>query len=138
MAGLRDDIMGTFPSIAGTVAGLRDDIMGTFPSIAGTVAGLRDDIMGTFPSIAGTVAGLRDDIKQAIEALIKATPNTVSVSSGCELFLRFITLTSLDHHIVCLNYILSLCLPLFSTPTPPPSPLKRQMQTGDAMGLIQI
>ncbi|KAL5477859.1 hypothetical protein EMCRGX_G024709 [Ephydatia muelleri] len=47
-------------------------------------------------SKAETVAGLRDDINKATEALIKATPNTVSVSSGCELFLRFITLTSLD------------------------------------------
>ena len=48
------------------------------------------------PYLAETVAGLTDDIKKATEALIKATPNTVSVSSGCELFLRFITLTSLD------------------------------------------
>jgi len=45
---------------------------------------------------AGTIAGLRDDIKHASEALIKAKTSTVSVSSGCELFLRFITLTSLE------------------------------------------
>lgn len=45
---------------------------------------------------AGTIAGLRDDIKHATEALIKAKTSTVSVSSGCELFLRFITLTSLE------------------------------------------
>lgn len=48
-------------------------------------------------SKAETVVGLTNEIKKATEALIKATPNTVSVSSGCELFLRFITLTSLDH-----------------------------------------
>ena len=45
---------------------------------------------------AGTIAGLRDDIKRATEALTKVKTSTVSVSSGCELFLRFITLTSLE------------------------------------------
>ena len=43
---------------------------------------------------AGTVAGLRDEIRMSTKALIEAKTSTVSVSSGCELFVRFITLTS--------------------------------------------
>ena len=44
----------------------------------------------------GTISGLRAELKQATETLIQARTSTVSVSSGCELFLRFITMTSLD------------------------------------------
>ena len=44
--------------------------------------------------VAGTIAGLRDEIKMSTKALIEAKTSTVSVSSGCELFVRFITLTS--------------------------------------------
>ena len=44
--------------------------------------------------LAGTVAGLRDEIRQSTKALTEAKTSTVSVSSGCELFVRFITLTS--------------------------------------------
>lgn len=44
--------------------------------------------------VAGTIAGLQDEIKTATKALIEAKTSTVSVSSGCELFVRFITLTS--------------------------------------------
>ena len=44
--------------------------------------------------VAGTIAGLRDEIKVSTKALIEAKTSTVSVSSGCELFVRFITLTS--------------------------------------------
>ena len=43
---------------------------------------------------AGTIAGLRHEIKMSTKALIEAKTSTVSVSSGCELFVRFITLTS--------------------------------------------
>lgn len=46
--------------------------------------------------IAGTISRLRDEIKSATEDLIGAKTSIVSVSSGCELFLRFITLTSLE------------------------------------------
>ena len=44
--------------------------------------------------LAGTIAGLQDEIKTATKALIDAQTSTVSVSSGCELFVRFISLTS--------------------------------------------
>ena len=43
---------------------------------------------------AETIAGLQDEIKTATTALIEAKTSTVSVSSGCELFVRSISLTS--------------------------------------------
>ncbi|XP_065893570.1 translation initiation factor eIF2B subunit alpha-like [Dysidea avara] len=45
---------------------------------------------------AGTVAELRDEIGLAIKALTGMKQSVVSISSGCDLFVRFITLTSLD------------------------------------------
>lgn len=62
-----------------------------------------------FKSVAETIAGLQAEIKTATKALIEATP-TVSVSSGCELFVRFITLTEMGEEAVsaghCANAIL--------------------------------
>lgn len=46
------------------------------------------------PCAAETIAGLQDEIKTATTALIEAQTSTVSVSSGCELFVRSISLTS--------------------------------------------
>jgi translation initiation factor eIF-2B subunit alpha len=49
-------------------------------------------------SQTGTLLGLREEITQAIKELTSLSNiTTISVESGCELFLRFITLTSLDH-----------------------------------------
>ena len=53
----------------------------------------------TIFSVAETVAGLQDEIKTATRALINAA-STVSVSSGCELFVRFITLTEMGEEAV--------------------------------------
>lgn len=52
----------------------------------------------------GTISGLRAELEIAKETLIKARTSTVSVSSGCELFLRFITMTSLEGQKVRLDY----------------------------------
>ncbi len=49
--------------------------------------------------VAATIAGLQAEIKAATKALIEAT-STVSVSSGCELFVRFITLTEMGEEAV--------------------------------------
>jgi len=49
--------------------------------------------------LAATIAGLQAEIKEATKALIDAT-STVSVSSGCELFVRFITLTEMGEEAV--------------------------------------
>ena len=45
---------------------------------------------------AATLVGLREEITEAIKILTSST-SSISVASGSELFLRFITLTSLDH-----------------------------------------
>lgn len=45
----------------------------------------------------GTIAGLHAELTQATDKLIKGSrTSTVSVSSGCKLFIRFITMTSLE------------------------------------------
>lgn len=44
---------------------------------------------------AGTIAGLQDEIKEGTKVLTEGISSIVSVSSGCELFVRFITLSSL-------------------------------------------
>ncbi|XP_064392535.1 translation initiation factor eIF2B subunit alpha-like [Halichondria panicea] len=46
-------------------------------------------------SEAGTIAGLQDEIKEGTKVLTEGISSIVSVSSGCELFVRFITLSSL-------------------------------------------
>ena len=46
---------------------------------------------------AETLSELRENLKAVIEALSKAEGSVTSISSGCELFLRFITLASLDN-----------------------------------------
>lgn len=71
-------------------ARLNDDPTG--PSDAVAAIGTLLDLIKR--SKAGTIAGLQDEIKRATEALISAKTSIVSVSSGCELFVRFITLTS--------------------------------------------
>lgn len=47
-------------------------------------------------SKAGTLAELRDEIGIAKKALTGMKQSVVSIASGCDLFVRFITLTSLD------------------------------------------
>ena len=56
---------------------------------------------------AETLLGLRENLKNAIEILTKSDHSLVtSISSGCELFLRFITLTALDNP-VCVAVVFS-------------------------------
>lgn len=50
---------------------------------------------------AETLSELRDNLKEVIEVLTQTEGSVTSISSGCELFLRFITLASLDNP-VCL------------------------------------
>jgi translation initiation factor eIF-2B subunit alpha len=44
----------------------------------------------------GTVAELREKLIKAIDTLTKTDTSAISVKSGCEMLLRFITLTALD------------------------------------------
>ena len=47
--------------------------------------------------VAETLSELRENLKEVIEVLTRTEGSVTSISSGCELFLRFITLASLDN-----------------------------------------
>ena len=51
----------------------------------------------------GTVTELREKLINAIDTLTKTDSSAISIKSGCEMLLRFITLTALDAG-VCLYY----------------------------------
>jgi translation initiation factor eIF-2B subunit alpha len=44
----------------------------------------------------GTVSELRDKVIRAIDILTKTDSSPISIKSGCEMLLRFITLTATD------------------------------------------
>ena len=44
----------------------------------------------------GTVAEMRERVIKAIDTLTKTDSSAISIKSGCEMLLRFITLTALD------------------------------------------
>ena len=44
----------------------------------------------------GTVAELREKVIKAIDSLTRTDSSAISIKSGCEMLLRFITLTALD------------------------------------------
>lgn len=48
----------------------------------------------------GTVAELREKVIKAIDILTKTDSSPISIKSGCELLLRFITLTALDAGVI--------------------------------------
>jgi translation initiation factor eIF-2B subunit alpha len=52
----------------------------------------------------GTVAELREKLIKAIDILTKTDTSAISVKSGCEMLLRFITLTALDAGVFINNY----------------------------------
>lgn len=56
-----------------------------------------DKIYSILFSVVETLAELRDRLKEAIQILTETDSSTTSISSAGELFLRFITLTSLEH-----------------------------------------
>ena len=55
----------------------------------------------SFIFIAETLSELRENLKEVIEVLTRTEGSVTSISSGCELFLRFITLASLDNPVCC-------------------------------------
>ncbi|XP_033628407.1 translation initiation factor eIF-2B subunit alpha-like [Asterias rubens] len=66
------------------------------PEISCAVAAIRTLIEYLKRSQAGTLAGLRESLKGCINWLMETDNSATSISSGCELFLRFITLAALD------------------------------------------
>ncbi|XP_052447448.1 translation initiation factor eIF-2B subunit alpha isoform X1 [Carassius gibelio] len=72
-------------------AQIRDD-----PDVASAVAAIRSLLEFLKRDPSETILGLRENMTQAIRRL-EETDSSVAVSSGGELFLRFISLTSLEH-----------------------------------------
>lgn len=57
-----------------------------------------------FPASSGeTILGLRESLTWATACLTRVD-SSVAVSSGGELFLRFISLTSLEHQVSCVSF----------------------------------
>ncbi|RMC05736.1 hypothetical protein DUI87_17279 [Hirundo rustica rustica] len=81
-----------FPDLIETFrAQLRDD-----PDVASAVAAIRA-LLGFLKQDRGeTIQGLRNSLRDAIDTLSRVD-SSVAVSSGGELFLRFISLTSLEY-----------------------------------------
>uniref|UniRef100_A0A8C2ISV3 Translation initiation factor eIF2B subunit alpha n=1 Tax=Cyprinus carpio TaxID=7962 RepID=A0A8C2ISV3_CYPCA len=66
------------------------------PDVASAVAAIRSLLEFLRRDQSETILGLRENMTQAIRRL-EETDSSVAVSSGGELFLRFISLTSLEH-----------------------------------------
>ena len=66
-------------------------------------------IFSSFIFVAETLSELRENLKEVIEVLTRTEGSVTSISSGCELFLRFITLASLDNP-VCFNCYSFMCI----------------------------
>ncbi|KAM7440254.1 Translation initiation factor [Porites harrisoni] len=67
------------------------------PGMSTAVAAIHTLLEFMNQNSAETLSELRENLKAVIEALSKAEGSVTSISSGCELFLRFITLASLDN-----------------------------------------
>uniref|UniRef100_A0A671L0I1 Translation initiation factor eIF2B subunit alpha n=1 Tax=Sinocyclocheilus anshuiensis TaxID=1608454 RepID=A0A671L0I1_9TELE len=74
------------------------------PDVASAVAAIRSLLEFLKRDQSETILGLRENMTKAIHRL-EETDSSVAVSSGGELFLRFISLTSLEHPVVGLHDI---------------------------------
>lgn len=69
-------------------------------------------MLKTAVSIGETLRGLSEELRKATEEMKKAECSITSVQSGCELFQRFITLTSLDQSVYFLKVSqIIFCMP---------------------------
>eukprot|EP00112_Aurelia_sp_Birch-Aquarium-sp1_P019380 Seg4784.1 transcript_id=Seg4784.1/GoldUCD/mRNA.D3Y31 product="Translation initiation factor eIF-2B subunit alpha" protein_id=Seg4784.1/GoldUCD/D3Y31 len=66
------------------------------PEISVTVAALKTLLEVLKQTEAETLSGLLENLKEVISQLTAIEASVTSVSSGCELFLKFVTLASLD------------------------------------------
>ncbi|XP_070572144.1 translation initiation factor eIF2B subunit alpha-like [Ptychodera flava] len=82
----------------------KEEVVGDFmkrmeadPDMSSAVAAIHTLINFMKVNTAETLSGLRAQLKDCIDWLIHTDSMVTSISSGCELFLRFITLASLEH-----------------------------------------
>ncbi|XP_068750438.1 translation initiation factor eIF2B subunit alpha-like [Montipora capricornis] len=67
------------------------------PGMSTAVAAIQTLLEFMNQNSAETLSELRENLKSVIDVLTKTEGSVASISSGCELFLRFITLASLDN-----------------------------------------
>lgn len=67
------------------------------PGMSTAVAAIQTLLEFMNQNAAETLSELRENLKEVIEVLTRTEGSVTSISSGCELFLRFITLASLDN-----------------------------------------
>lgn len=72
------------------------ELVETNPDMSAAVAAIKTLLHYLENNRLETLAGLRAKLKDAITTLTQTDISVTSVSSGCDLFLRFITLTSLE------------------------------------------
>uniref|UniRef100_A0A4W5QVT6 Translation initiation factor eIF2B subunit alpha n=1 Tax=Hucho hucho TaxID=62062 RepID=A0A4W5QVT6_9TELE len=77
--------------------------MRTDPDMASAVAAIRTLLEFLRRDKGETILGLRESLKWATDCLT-GVDSSVAVSSGGELFLRFISLTSLEHQVRAIDY----------------------------------
>lgn len=59
-----------------------------------------------FVIVAATVQGLDENLKEGIEVMRNTDYPVAAINSGCELFLRFITLAKLDTKVLeCISVV---------------------------------
>lgn len=62
-----------------------------------------------FYVVAETLQGLRENLKEGIEIMKNTDYPVAAINSGCELFLRFITLASLDMNVIHILFCWLFC-----------------------------
>ncbi|XP_067684031.1 translation initiation factor eIF2B subunit alpha-like [Haliotis asinina] len=67
------------------------------PDISAAVAAIKTLLKFIEANKVETLAEMRERLKDAINTLTQTDSSVTSISSGCELFLRFITLANLQH-----------------------------------------
>ncbi|WAR03026.1 EI2BA-like protein [Mya arenaria] len=73
-----------------------NNVVREYPDMSAAVAAIKTLLHFIENNRLETLAGLRAILKDAINTLTQTDSSVTSISSGCELFLRFITLTSLE------------------------------------------
>jgi len=86
----------TTPHESSAVVHQIEEWMRSDPHLAAAVGVVRalTEVIRTSP--AATIMGLREELQAEVEKLKASMPGSVTIASGCELFMRFVTRTTLD------------------------------------------
>jgi translation initiation factor 2B subunit (eIF-2B alpha/beta/delta family) len=82
-----------------------DRVLATEQELSPAVAAIKTLLAFIEQQAFGTVAEMRERVVKAIDTLTKTDSSAISIKSGCEMLLRFITLTALDAGVRCIFFI---------------------------------